>query len=133
VKQNTFRGSIGPDLRVGTSSELIRAASDNVCRYEARVGCAVHIHFTKVKRPGRFSLPPRRAVRASPLRFYGSSIFDAWRLAGIYAGRILKGESAGNFWAQQSAKSELVINMRTAKALDWVASSALVSRADHVI
>ncbi|HEV3081775.1 MAG TPA: ABC transporter substrate binding protein [Gemmataceae bacterium] len=77
--------------------------------------------------------PYREQVEAGGLMSYGSSIFDAWRLAGIYAGRILKKERADNFSAQQSGKIELVINMRTAKALDLVVPTALVSRADHVI
>ena len=55
------------------------------------------------------------------------------RLAGAYAGRILKKERADNFSVQQSGKIDLVINMRTAKALDLVVPTALVSRADHVI
>jgi len=72
-------------------------------------------------------------VAASGLVSYGSSLDDEFRLAGVYTGRIVKGEKPSDMPVQEATRIELGINLKTAKALGITVPITLLSRADEVI
>ena len=84
----------------------------------------------------RYAVPAvykgREFAAAGGLLSYGSDIADSYRLAGVYTGRILKGEKPVDLPVQQATKVELFINFKTAKALGITAPLPLSGRADEI-
>jgi putative ABC transport system substrate-binding protein len=129
-------------LRAGTETEIDAAFSSLA---ELRAGAVVigpdAFFFRRsaqlaalATRYGMPSISPyRQFADAGGLMSYGGSSTDAYRLTGIYAGRILKGEKPANMPVQQLMKVEFVVNLKTAKALGVAVSLPLLGRADEVI
>jgi len=104
---------IGPDALFASQNEKLAALT---ARY-----AVPSVHFL------------RSFVTAGGLMSYGGSFTDSFYQAGIYVGRILKGEKPGDLPVQRSTKVELVLNLKTAKALGITFPISLLGRADEVI
>jgi putative ABC transport system substrate-binding protein len=137
--------------RVGQQVHILRASSDEnieaafATMTELKVGalqvCADPFKLSRRERlvalAARYAIPAIYEVReyatAGGLMSYGVSLADAYRMAGLYTGRILNGERPAELPVVQPTKFELVINVKTAKALGVKISDDLLSLADEVI
>jgi putative ABC transport system substrate-binding protein len=127
---------------VGTGSEIEAAfatfARDGVGAVFATAGFLLYSHAQQLAEQAlRYRLPltgeQRNSVEAGALMFYGPPLKDTWIQVGIYAGRIIKGEKPADLPVQLPTKFELVINLKTAKALGLTIPPGLLAIADEVI
>src|SRR5262249_39020066 len=96
-----------------------------VSRIKPLAGLALHHAL-----PAAFEF--RQFAAAGGLMSYGGSLVDTYRLAGIYVGRILRGEKPADLPVQQSTKVELFLNLKTARALGITVPLPLSGRADEI-
>jgi putative ABC transport system substrate-binding protein len=113
-------------VREGAGAVLVAATPFFMSRRFEMVALAAHYRLPTI-------YPWREYCEAGGLMSYGPDLLDAYLLAGRYTGRILNGAAPGDLPVQQPTKFELVINLRTAKALGIQISRLLNARADKVI
>ena len=116
-------------------AELIRLRADGLVIGASGLFLARQEQLAKLA--ARHAVPAvfatREFVAAGGLMSYGGSFTDSYRLAGVYTGRILKGEKPGELPVQQATKVEFFINLKIAKALGIAVPLPLSGRADEVV
>jgi ABC-type uncharacterized transport system substrate-binding protein len=135
-------GNGGPYLKAGTEGEIDAAFASLVEPHVGGLVIAGDVFFYSrheqlVALASRHAVPAIYAWRDVPLAggliSYGIDNIAVWRQAGIYAGKILNGAKPADLPVEQPSKFELVINLKTAKALGLTVPQSLVARADEVI
>jgi putative ABC transport system substrate-binding protein len=129
-------------LNVTNASEIDTVFATTLAKHPVPLVVSADALFTNqrvqlVALAARHALPAIYAYRelasAGGLMSYGPDLADTYRQVGIYAGRILKGAQPSDLPVQQAVKVELVINLKTAKALGLSVPLSLIGRADEVI
>jgi putative ABC transport system substrate-binding protein len=124
--EDDIEGVFATIARKRISGMLVGADAFLFSYRDQLVRLAAHYSITTI-------YPWREAVLAGGLASYGTNIADAYALAGIFTARILKGDKPAELPVQQSIKTEFVLNLKTARALQLDVSPTLSALADEVI
>lgn len=151
TSENLSRQVQAAERAIGRRVQILNASSEDdfepafamLGQIEARGLCVQGDTFFNGRRKQLVALAAHHAIPtiyafrdyalAGGLMSYGTSLWDAYHQVGIYAGRILNGEKPADLPVYQSVKVELVINLKTAKALGLTFPMSLLGRADEVI
>jgi putative tryptophan/tyrosine transport system substrate-binding protein len=151
IAELTTRDVLVAARAIGLEIQILHAGTDHeiddafVSLVRARAGALLvsnDVFFNSridqlVAGAARYAIPTIYSTRefavAGGLMSYGTSLRDAYRLVGLYVGRILKGAKPDELPVQQQTRVKLVINIKTAKTLGITFPLALLGRADEVI
>jgi putative tryptophan/tyrosine transport system substrate-binding protein len=117
-------------LVIGTDG-FLNSRSEQLAALAMRHGMPAIFQYREFTAAGGFQY--REFTAAGGLMSYGTSLTDTYRQVGVYVGRILKGEKPADLPVEQATKVELIINLRTARALGLTVPPTLLARADEVI
>jgi putative tryptophan/tyrosine transport system substrate-binding protein len=124
--EHDFDRALANVIQVGAGG-LVIATSALFTSHSAQLAALAARHAVPAAYKGR------EFAAAGGLMSYGSDILDSYHLAGVYTGRILKGDKPADLPIQQATKVELILNLKTAKALGITVPLPLIGRADEVI
>jgi putative ABC transport system substrate-binding protein len=128
--------NVGADPDVNPAFETIAQRKIGAVLYSANLFYQVALDRL-VALAARHAVPAmyewREFVEAGGLMSYSTSRAEAWRQVGLYTGRVLQGARPVDLPIVQSTKFELVVNVKTAKALGLAVPPSLIARADEVI
>ena len=142
---NSAARALGRQIQIVNATNERELDAAFVSLAQSKVGAlliASNAYFTS-RRDQIVALAAQRAIpaiydqrefpMAGGLVSYGTNLSDSYRLMGVYTGKVLKGEKPTDLPVQQSTKFELVINLKTAKALGLDIPATVLARADEVI